>query len=114
MTVTAADVVEEVGAGSGETARCERYLLIVTALLDRHLLDSGVLPTVPVPAAVYDEAVLRSAAEMFNQSEAPNGVINQQFEDGGAAPIRIGVDPLRPAYPLVKRWLDGLNGPLIA
>lgn len=59
-----------------------------------------------VPDRIYGRALLLAAAEMFNQGQAPNGVVNQQYDDAVEVPVRIGSDPLRPAYPLLSRWVD--------
>lgn len=101
--VTAEDVRNQVGAGADRDPDCRAALDLARALLDEHLAD--VDRDDPVPAAVYRRALILAAAEAFNQAEAPNGVLNQQYDDGTSAPIRIGADPLRPAYPLVQRWV---------
>lgn len=61
-----------------------------------------------IPTIVAEKAWLAVAVELFNQRRAPNGVLTQQFAtpDGSAAvPVRIGADPLRPAYGLLERWI---------
>lgn len=66
------------------------------------------LPADTVPATILERAKMLVAAELWNQDQAPNGVLNQQYEspDGMVdAPIRIGTDPLRPAYALLARWV---------
>lgn len=55
-----------------------------------------------VPPKSYDRAHLLVANEMLQQDLAPNGILNQQYDDGdGSVPIRIGRDPLTPAYPIL-------------
>lgn len=56
-----------------------------------------------VPPKTYDRAWLLVANEMLQQDMAPNGLVNQQFDNGTEAiPIRIGRDPLTPAYPILE------------
>ena len=63
-----------------------------------------------VPDPVFDRAWLVSAVDLFNQSQAPNGVLAQQFtdSDGGTTnvPVRISRDPLAGAYPLLALYVD--------
>lgn len=55
-----------------------------------------------VPAARVDRAVLLVANECLQQNLSPNGVLNQQYDAGdGSVPLRIGRDPMTPAYPLL-------------
>jgi hypothetical protein len=61
-----------------------------------------------IPVIVAERAWLAVAVEIFNQRKAPNGVLNQAFTSDGTAfaqAVRIGSDPLRPAYGLLKRFL---------
>lgn len=56
-----------------------------------------------VPPKTYDRALLLVANEQLQQDLAPNGLLNQQFDNGTEAiPIRIGRDPLTPAYPILE------------
>jgi hypothetical protein len=103
VAVTTSDLRSLVGAGS-ETTDAELTGHIETA---EELVGAYVEDNV-VPVGILDRCYLVVAAEMFNQDQAPNGVLNQQYdtEDGTiATPIRIGADPLRPAYPLLARWV---------
>lgn len=63
--------------------------------------------TLGIPIVVAEKAWLAVAVEIFNQRKATNGVLNQAFSEDGlvASPVRIGSDPLRPAYGLLKRYL---------
>ena len=60
-----------------------------------------------IPVTVAEKAWLAVAVEIFNQRKAPNGVLNQAFTavDGVPAAVRVGSDPLRPAYGLLRRFL---------
>lgn len=93
-----------VGAGSSQDGELLACLETTGELLDRYLED--VDEADPVPEQVRDRAHLLAAAEMFHQGQAPNGFLNQQFEDGTTTPVRVGSDPLRPAYPLLTRWVN--------
>lgn len=77
------------------------------ALVDRYLEGHGDVDE-PPPAAILDRAYLLVAAELFNQRQAPNGYLNQQFDapDGiQSEPIRISRDPLAAARPLLAQWV---------
>jgi hypothetical protein len=64
-----------------------------------------------IPSTVVDRAVLLVAVEELNQDKAPNGVLNQFFDagtgDASATPVRIGRDPMKPAYPILAPWVSG-------
>lgn len=63
-----------------------------------------------VDDVILTRAQLLVAVEMYHQDKAPNGIVNQQYDtaDGlGVAPVRIGRDPLAPAYPLLARSVSG-------
>lgn len=84
---------------------------VANELLKRYAGDTyatdGVIPTV-----IAEKAWLAVAVELFNQRKAPNGVLTQQFAtpDGSASvPVRIGSDPLRPAYGLLAPWVDPVS-----
>jgi hypothetical protein len=63
-----------------------------------------------VPDPVFDRAWLVVAVDLFNQSQAPNGVLSQQFTDvdGGTSsvPVRISRDPLAGAYPVLALYIN--------
>lgn len=59
-----------------------------------------------LPDAVFDQAHLAVAVDMFNRRKAPNGVLWTQIDDGATAtPLRLSNDPLRAAYPILRLWL---------
>lgn len=53
-----------------------------------------------VPAPVLKQATLKTAAELFHQRSAPQGIA--QFADQTGAPVRTARDPLTGAYPLLR------------
>src|SRR5688572_14333953 len=63
-----------------------------------------------VPPATLERANLLAANECLQQNIAPNGVLNQQYDQGDAStPLRIGRDPLNPAYPLLAAYVPPLG-----
>lgn len=107
MAVTAEQVRAFVNVDSDADNEVQSCLVAAKALLDEYVED---VPTdendqTTLPDAIYDRAWLLVAAELFHQDRAPNGVLNQQFEDGPPVPIRVSADPLRPAYPLLASWV---------
>ncbi len=115
MPVTINDLRDEVGAGAGATvdAKLTRCLAEatkdVTEYLEGNLDDVSVVPT-----EKQDQALLVAAADNWYLSEAPNGIVNQQFDVGagevGSTPIRIGRDPLRSVRPVLSLWIGPAIG----
>ena len=107
--VTVTDLRAEVGAGASVSdAKLQGCLDLALELVRRHVTQEVFLT---LPSVIADQAVLVVAAEIFHQRKAPNGVLNQAFSgpDGGSFPVRIGADPMRPAYPLLSAWVGGLT-----
>lgn len=77
-----------------------------TELID-HYLGSATVPTV-----VHEQAEVVVAADLWNRRAAPNGVIQAQFPgfEGGET-VRIARDPMRPAYPILRRWVPPWRAP---
>lgn len=112
MAIAATDLRTEVNAGAaGSIGGVSDDLLnscinVADALLKEYAgadYRSGEIPII-----VAEKAWLAVAVEIFNQRKAPNGVLNQAFStEGGtfAQAVRIGSDPLRPAYGLLRRYL---------
>lgn len=105
MAVNAQALRSEVGASlADEDSTLTSLISTATALVTKYVGQT----VSEVPADVMDRAILLTAAEMYHQSQAPNGIVNQQYDDGQAGtPIRIGRDPLTPAYPLLRQWVSG-------
>lgn len=97
---------ELLGAGQTVTdAALEDYLATAVELVAAYTQD--VPDDEPVPSAVLARAQRAVAAELHNQDQAPNGFLNQEFNDGAeSVPVRIGTDPLRPARALLGLWVD--------
>ena len=108
MAITADNLRAEVGADSTVPAtKLDSLIAVAKAELDEYTLDK----LGDIPPEVFDRAHLLVAAEMWHQDQAPNGVLNQQYDLGdgtiSSTPIRIGSDPLRPAYSVLARWMPG-------
>ncbi|MGO2659590.1 hypothetical protein [Mycetocola reblochoni] len=56
-----------------------------------------------VPSAPLDRATQEVAAELYYRKGTRAGVAG--FEADGGVPFRVGVDPLKPAYPLLRPFL---------
>lgn len=107
MTVTASAVRAEINA-SVQTVSDEKLdaaIAVSTELVLKYVGEAE------VPTPVFDRAVLLASVEQINQDKAPNGVLNQFFDAGtgenSATPVRIGRDPMKPAYPVLDPWVSG-------
>lgn len=116
MTVTKEQIREEMNASPAAVTdeKITRELAVATQQVNKYLggpADGDVPDPLPVPTEVYDKAVLLVTVEAINQSLAPNGVLNQVFDSGvgdlTSTPVRIGRDPLKPAYPVLDPWTSG-------
>lgn len=83
-----------------ETDFLSDSVLEAIALVDRHCQaapDS-------VPALIRDRAIVKVAAELYEQQNAPSGVRN--FADmEGVTPVRVARDPMVAARPLLAPFL---------
>lgn len=113
MSVTASKLTSYVGASEGEQgdmiAGC---LAEAQALVDRYNVKAddlgGYVPS-NAPEVIVDRAVLEVAADLWNRRNAPNGVMNAQFENFGGdqgAAVRIARDPMQAAYKILGRWVS--------
>lgn len=104
MTVTAAQVLAAAGAGSADTALATTSLAEAVIYVGKFITDNLLDSTVPVPAAIEDAAVLRSATDLFARAKAPFGT--QIIPDGSGQPVaqRLGADPLGGVYSLLRPW----------
>lgn len=107
---------EEVGASSSDDGVLQRCLDLAAELVTHHVSDSttGDEEPIEIPETVLERAIMVTAAESFAQRNAPNGVLNQQFAssegDAASVPVRISADPMRPAYPLLEKYLIPVVG----
>ena len=106
MAISTNRLATEVGAGTEHETVLEECVAISQELLLQYDQQQGA----EVPDAVFDRAWLTVAVDLFNVSQAPNGVLNQQFDTGDGSvstvPIRISRDPLAGAYPLLALYVD--------
>lgn len=107
MALTPADLADFAGADptadASELASC---VAVATDLVDEYTAE--VDPADPIPPATLQRAYLVVAAELFNQGNAPGGILNADYgdESGTSIPVRVAADPLRPARPLLGFWVD--------
>lgn len=104
MTVSAADVLAEAGAGSGDTAIATRVLAEAVIHVDEYETENLIDPLVPVPDEIRDAGYLRCAGDLFARAKAPFGT--QILPDGSGQMVaqRLGADPLGGVRPLFARW----------
>lgn len=103
MAIDSDTLRRKVGASS--TVSAEDLDALINAAGD---LLIGYVGDAEVPDTVLDRAHLAVAVEMYHQDKAPNGILNQQYDNGdGSVAVRIGRDPLTPAYPLLRQWVSG-------
>jgi len=104
MTVTVAQVLAAVGAGSGDTAVATGFLAEaeehVGTYIERSLIDA----TAPVPTVLEDAAVLRCAVDLFSRYKAPFGQQISSDANGNVTTIRLGADPLGGVRPLLRAY----------
>lgn len=112
MAINVEQLRTAVGAGQGEPnlkVTLDAAKEVLDAYLEDRLIDDETTEPVVIPDSTYDRAHLSVAVEMFNQDRAPNGVLNQVYDVGtgdvASTPVRISADPLRPAYPLLARYM---------
>jgi hypothetical protein len=99
----------------GEDALLERCLAVTDQLLTTYLEDNlDAADLAALPDVVRDQAWLTAAVDAFNQSKAPNGIVNQEYDLGNgevtSTPVRISRDPLRGARAVLEMYV----GPAIA
>lgn len=83
-------------------------VLLEACLADAIVLLNKYVGEAAVPEEIQDRSSLIVAADLYERRKAPNGIVNQQFQnfDGvGQAPARIARDPLAGVYPLLNRWV---------
>lgn len=107
MPIDAGRLADEVNAdATAHDVVLGECVSVAHELLLQYVAQTGA----EIPDPVFDRAWLVSAVDLFNQSQAPNGVLNQQFADseGGVTtiPVKISRDPLAGAYPLLALYVD--------
>lgn len=102
MAVAVTDLKAYVGAGDEHTAVLASSLQVAAELISKYVGGAA------VPDNVLDRCTLMVAADLFERRNAPNGIVNQQYQsfDGvGQAPARIARDPLAGVYALLGRYV---------
>lgn len=119
MAVDATKLAAYVGASEGEQsllmADClaEAEALVLRYNVKRnplHDTDSTAPEFVlsDAPVEIVNRAQLEVAADLFHRRNAPNGVMNAQFENFGGdqgQAVRIARDPMQAAYKILGRWV---------
>ncbi len=102
MTITGADLIEYVNADATvDGTYADDCAEAAMDLVDNFILLGA------VPVSVVRRAYLVTAAEMFEQRNAPNG-IRQFAADGFAGEgMRVSRDPMAGAYPILRPFLAG-------
>lgn len=107
MTVTKEQVRTKINASARAVTddEIQAAIDVAMALVNAHVDQAE------VPPEVLDRAVLLVAVEQINQDKAPNGVLNQVYDTGlgeeARLPVRVGRDPMKPAYPVLDPWVGG-------
>lgn len=113
MAVTKEQLRTEVGAGPGDDELLDRCLAEALDDIATYLLDNDVIAA-DLPPTILDRAVRVAAADAFHTSKAPNGIANQEYDQGNgevtSVPIRVSRDPLRGARKVLELYV----GPVIA
>lgn len=104
MSVTKEQVRERIVASTDTVSDDD----IASALTLAQALVAKYVGTSELPTIVRDEATLAVAVEKINIDQAPNGVLNQQYDltDGTTVPLRIGRDPMKPALALLAPYVS--------
>ena len=98
MAILVAEFKEYVGT-KDSTDFPQSCLTAGQALVTKYL---GAVTT--VPSEIQDQAVLMVASELYHRRNAPNGI--SQFADMGGGAIRVGKDPMAPAYNLLLPYVQ--------
>ena len=109
MSVSATDLAALVNSGASDSAVIARCLAFGQSVVETY--TQRVPETVVIPAEILDEAVLTAAADQFQRRKAPNGVLNQVFDNGdGIVPVRISRDPYDSIRHLLSPWVPARKG----
>ncbi|MBZ2197271.1 hypothetical protein [Occultella gossypii] len=114
MAVTVAQLLARVGAEASETAEASRILLLTEQMVGDYITEHTPDPDTPlvIPPVVLDEAVFRCAVDLWNKTQAPNGVLMTTFDDGGdgsAVALRVSSDPLHAARVFLAPYVPPLG-----
>lgn len=107
MTINAGQVRDAIGASPAAVSdtKIQAAIEVAYELVKKYVGDAA------VPSEVKDRAALIASVEQINQENAPNGVLNQTYDLGtgdiASTPVRIGRDPMKPAYPILDPWVSG-------
>lgn len=97
-------VTRYVQAGRGRESFVTECTNEAIALVDREIGSAS------VPDSIRDRAVVEVAADLFHRQASRGGVLTFDAGESGVETVRVGLDPLRAARPMLSRW----TGPVIA
>lgn len=105
MSVTAAEVLAEAGAGAVDEDLAERVLAEAEIHVEEFITANLISEDNPVPEEINDSAVLRCAVDLFSRAKAPFGTqVLPDGSTGGFVAQRLGADPLGGVRSLLARW----------
>lgn len=88
--------------GTSDTAEAAAMLEVAVALLTDYTAGAWK----PIPPKLLDEAVLRVGRALWDGRKVPGNGAQYATAAGEAAPPP-PADPLRPAYPMLQRYVGG-------
>jgi len=107
MTVTYDQVLARLGATDVNGTDAASALTLAQSLVTQYIGD------VVVPVELSDEAVLRTAVDLYNRADSPNGVVLRAYDDvggpGSSQVIRAPADPLYSARMLLASYVAPLG-----
>jgi len=114
MAVTVAQLLARLGAEESEAEEAARVLALTEHLVLDYLTEHTPDPLVPlaIPETVRDEAVLRGAVDLYNKTQAPNGVLMTTYDDSGdgsAVALRVSSDPLHSVRTMLAPYVAPLG-----
>lgn len=104
MSVTAADVLAEAGAGAVDEDLAERVLVEAEIHVTEFITVNLLSVDNPVPSEIEDSAVLRCAVDLFSRAKAPFGTQILPDGSGNMVAQRLGADPLGGVRSILARW----------
>ena len=114
MSVSPADLASRVRSSGEDALEVSRCLSLAQQLVDDYVSNQSADPGAPFspPPEVLDEAVLRTAVDLWNRTLAPNGVLMSAVDDtgdGSTAVLRTPADPLYSARMILDPYVPPLG-----
>ena len=86
----------------------EKDTLLQKCLDDALSLLTVYVGSAAVPVNILDRCTLMVAADLWERRNAPNGIVNQQYQEFngvGQMPARIARNPMAGVYDLLRPWV---------